>query len=668
MPRTRPCDGALLAAAALAAATAAPSLARAQGIVFTLPGLGPTSYTFTSTSLATFRTSNFDANGFDDNFLALTERYDSAFAAPPWRLQVRIDGFAPLGLRGDAPQCTPAACPNYLRGDLRLERLALRYQRGILTAELGDWYNVIGRGIAMSFRKVDPLGIDTTVRGGRAEIDVDRLTVRGFGGYVNPQNLDPITLAVNNDWGGYVARGPFDHWDPGAFFLQGSGDLRPGPDLIGGAEAALRLGPDEDVEVGLDAVHLHAPESLTRDFDVDVVGYRVSTPSLLDGALALHGEVHALRRTESVYRTRREMEGGATETVRGALSRESERFGRALYGSAQLTLGNWNALFEWKDYTNYLVSPDGSANEPRRIYSAAPSLEREDVQFRTNSNTRGGRVRVEHAFRPGPWTASFTAVANGFTEETDQDPWSEQGFGALHGYVTIRRRGRPASRTATPTPGAGGTQQGQGAGSASGGGDAGGGAVQSAATGGIAGGGARVASGDWQLTGALGYRHEYLLGARAGREAGAPDWQVAHGDVDVAFGLGADHSIEFRLDGRLERRWSDFLQREGRADYYTFFRGGLSVTWSFMDRLTVSAVGRVDTTNASLGRVQVNPDMTTSEFPVIYPAGEVRYMFIPGSTVRLFGGMTPGGRLCTGGVCRDVPPFQGAIAEVVLRI
>jgi hypothetical protein len=60
--------------------------------------------------------------------------------------------------------------------------------------------------------------------------------------------------------------------------------------------------------------------------------------------------------------------------------------------------------------------------------------------------------------------------------------------------------------------------------------------------------------------------------------------------------------------------------------------------------------------------------MTTSEFPVIYPAGEVRYMFIPGSTVRLFGGMTPGGRLCTGGVCRDVPPFQGAIAEVVLRI
>ena len=32
------------------------------------------------------------------------------------------------------------------------------------------------------------------------------------------------------------------------------------------------------------------------------------------------------------------------------------------------------------------------------------------------------------------------------------------------------------------------------------------------------------------------------------------------------------------------------------------------------------------------------------------------------------GGMTPGGRVCSGGVCRDVPLFQGAIGELVLRI
>ena len=36
--------------------------------------------------------------------------------------------------------------------------------------------------------------------------------------------------------------------------------------------------------------------------------------------------------------------------------------------------------------------------------------------------------------------------------------------------------------------------------------------------------------------------------------------------------------------------------------------------------------------------------------------------------IRVFGGMTPGGRVCSGGVCRDVPLFQGAVAELVLRI
>jgi hypothetical protein len=458
-------------------------------------------------------------------------------------------------------------------------------------------------------------------------------------------------MAVNHDWGGIVAAGPFSHLDPGGFFPQGNSTLRPGPDLIGGGEIAARLGPDEDIEVGVHALRAHFPEAVTRDFDVDVLGYRVQSPSLLDGALALHGEVHALRRTETVYR----IAPGTME--RGGVNRESERFGRALYASAQLTLGTWNTLVEWKDYTNFMLSPDGGGSDARRIYSAAPSLEREDVQFRTNSNTRGGRVRIEHAFRPGPWTASFTGASNGFTEENDQDPWSANGFGAVHGYVTVRRRGRPASRPATP----------DGGGGSSGGGEGGGG-ISSAATGGLAGSSPRVAGGDWQLTGALGYRHEFVLGPRGTREAGAPDWQIGHGDVDVSFGVGANHSLEFKLDGRLERRWSDFLH-DGEAGYYSYFRGGLAVTWSYTDRLTVSAVGRIDNTNQALGRQLINPiDNSRSDFPMFYPAGEIRYMFMPGSTVRLFGGMTPGGRLCTGGVCRDVPPFQGAIAEVVLRI
>lgn len=635
-----------------------PGFSSAQGIVFPLPGLGPTSYTFTSTTLGTFRTSNFDTNRYDDNVLTLTERYDSAFAAPPWRMQIRLDGSLPL-FAPDAPPCTMPGCQGYLRGDLRIERLALRYQQGLLTGEIGDYYTVIGRGIALSFRKVDPIGLDTTLRGARVEVDSERVTIRAFTGYANPQNLDPITLAVHHDWGGEVAVGNGTHLDVGGLIPHPRDTLRPGPDILGGGELSTRLGPDEDVELAAHALRVHFPESVTRDFDVDVIGYRVSVPSLFDGTLALYGEVHALRRIQWIYRLASEM------LSRGTLSRQTERFGRALYASAQWTAGNWNGLLEWKDYTNFFVSPDGSPNDPRRIYSAAPSLERDDVQFRTNANTRGGRMRIEHAFRPGPWTASFTAVATGFTEETDHDPWSPQGFGAVHGYFTIRRRSRATIRPVeSPTPrGTDASPQ-----PATPSNDSSGAMVQSATTGGIAGSGTRVASGDWLLIASVGYRHEFLLGPRQDRPAGDPDWQIVHGDIDVAFGMGANHSIDVRLDGRLERRWTDFLLRDATAGYYTFTRSGLSVTWSYMDRLTVALAGRVDSTNLALGRTIVNADGTRSDYPVIYPAGEVRYMFIPGSTVRLFVGMTPGGRLCTGGVCRDVPPFQGAIAEVVLRI
>ena len=142
------------------------------------------------------------------------------------------------------------------------------------------------------------------------------------------------------------------------------------------------------------------------------------------------------------------------ETARDAINtdritRENATYGRAVYASAQYVRGRWTAVLEWKDYTNFLVSPDGGAVDPRRVYSGAPSLEREDVQFRTNANTRGGRLRLEHSFRPSPWTLALNSVLNGFTEENDQDPWSANGFGAAHGYLTLRRRSRMPPPAAT---------------------------------------------------------------------------------------------------------------------------------------------------------------------------------------------------------------------------
>ena len=92
-----------------------------------------------------------------------TERYDSALTSGPFRLQLRLDAFAPLLTTPvNSAVCAVPGC-DYLRPDLRLERLQLRYHSGPFTIEAGDVYTVIGRGIALAFRKVDQLGIDTAI-------------------------------------------------------------------------------------------------------------------------------------------------------------------------------------------------------------------------------------------------------------------------------------------------------------------------------------------------------------------------------------------------------------------------------------------------------------------------------------------------------------------------
>ena len=52
----------------------------------------------------------------------------------------------------------------------------------------------------------------------------------------------------------------------------------------------------------------------------------------------------------------------------------------------------------------------------------------------------------------------------------------------------------------------------------------------------------------------------------------------------------------------------------------------------------------------------------------MYPSIEFRYNFDPSNSIRLFVGQTPGGLICSGGVCRQVPPFEGGLLELVLRL
>ncbi len=630
-----------------------------------MPGLGRTAFSFTNTSIVRYRGNNFDLNTHDDRFLSLTERLDFTAQAAPWRLYARLDGFSPLLHDTSCSSEVDSLC--YLRSNYRPERVQLRYQRGEITLEGGDFYQVFGRGVSLAFRKVDPIGLDTTLRGGRFEYERDRLTVRGFGGLANPQNLDPISLGIFAD---------------------------PTDVLVGGS-ASARVGADADIELSGHALHVEFERlgDARRQDTVDVAGWRVEFPSLLDGDLSLYGEANVLRRQIRIGDA--SLDRGTPTVIRP---------GRGVYVSAQLQRGRWTFLTEWKDYTHYVVAPTESANSsPRdvaRVYSTAPSLERDDQRIFTNANTRGARLRIDYSPRPSPWIFTVNSVLYGWAESSNFDgspidPWdAHEGYLTTHSYFAVRRRSRPvispqrspadaASPAANPGAAASSSAAAGGANITAGG--LGGGSVT------------RVSRGDFNLIASVGYRREFHAGTQqveAGSDpthrAGEIKHESLQADFDIAFPVGRNDSLELRIDHRFERNftfdplrgsiftpclWTSAAPGETRTDNCVLgSRGGISLSWSHGLPLVVSAMVRWD--NTSRGATDNN--LFDSPFgrsggmqprlPTLYPAAELRWNFTISNFVRLFAGMTPGGRVCSGGVCRDVPLFQGAIAEVVLRI
>lgn len=636
----------------------APSMAGAQGLVARLPGLGPTSFAVTSTSLLRYRHLNFDSNIHDDEFFSLTERLDLSATAAPWRLYMRVDTFTPWNQDTSCTADTASLC--YLRSNYRPgsydslgsslpERLSLRYQHGDVTFELGDYYQVFGRGIALSFRKVDPIGLDTALRGGRFEFEHGRLTARAFAGLSNPQNLDPISLSIFED----------------------------PTDLLVGGETTVRLGPDEDIEMSGHVVHANferLADSRHQD-NVTVMGWRISVPSLLDGNLSLYGEVDVLTR----------------ESRTGAASEDSSRGpgiitnGRAVYGSAQLTRGAFTILAEFKDYTHYLLAPTEAGNtSPRdvaRVYSQAPSLERDDQRLFSNSNVRGARVRVDYNRRGSPWILTFNSVLYGWADATDSlgtplDPWdAEHGYITSHTYFGIRHRARvPMS---APAPRRGAEQSGPST-TAQAPGNAGGANITAGGTSGAT--GQRVARGDFNLLATVGYRREFHAGTAHTEPGAEPEFQAGdikhesiQADVDIAFPVGANDSIELRVDNRFERNFTfDRLTGFDLGQLLAGVRGGVALSWSHGLPLVVSAGLRWDNTSRPVGEASLGDQpfgmLTPNRLPTLYPNLEVRWNFTMSNFLRVFAGMTPGGRVCSGGVCRDVPLFQGAVAELVIRL
>lgn len=82
---------------------------------------------------------------------------------------------------------------NQYRNSIYPAKLWLSYNSPGLEVTAGDAYVQFGRGLILSMRKIDELGLDTTVRGGKIAWQADPFAVTVVAGFANPSRVDEAT-------------------------------------------------------------------------------------------------------------------------------------------------------------------------------------------------------------------------------------------------------------------------------------------------------------------------------------------------------------------------------------------------------------------------------------------------------------------------------------------
>ena len=150
---------------------------------------------------------NEGAHGDDDNFLMFRNIFYFQTRCAEFDTGIRFDTTlfhyppkrVPLEEFTWSETANGYTLLNY-NHDFRLERIHGGFQVGRLHVTVGDFYATFGRGIALALAKVDDVGLDTGILGGRADYQVgDTLTVTVLGGVVNALNIDPVTHQVLED-------------------------------------------------------------------------------------------------------------------------------------------------------------------------------------------------------------------------------------------------------------------------------------------------------------------------------------------------------------------------------------------------------------------------------------------------------------------------------------
>jgi peroxiredoxin len=336
----------------------------------------------------------------DDRVYGIFNRLSVNAVHDPFRLGIRADSTVFPGY-----ECVNGDC-NW-EDDHRIERYWMHYKNRRLEVRGGDFYHSMGRGLVFSIRKIDELGVDTTVRGGFARGSLGPVKLTGFGGLSNIQNIDTV-------------------------FNLG---LIPDPDdLVAGGEAAVAL--PGNLSVGVRSVYVdYVDEKQISDKKDLVVGANFSAPELTEN-VSFYVETAFINKYEALR----------------VIDKKLDKSGYALYSSLSVRpVEGLAILLEGKAYSRFEVRNPYSpyALELPTLYHEPPTLERFDQQVPGNRNSVGGRLRVEYYLKDQSLLLYMNAVGYSFALEGVEkdferyewiDSFGDKGNWMMHAYAGFEKR------------------------------------------------------------------------------------------------------------------------------------------------------------------------------------------------------------------------------------
>ncbi len=289
-------------------------------------------------------------------------------------------------------------------------KLYASYKIPGLELSAGDSYAQLGRGLVLSLRKVDELGIDTTAFGGKVVLQKDPASFTMVAGFLNPSRVDEPTgralflpKALENE-----ARQPLFGSDR---VVAGQIQLGRGLPVVLSTNVAhfTKCSPfryDERGNVVDGAFDKPFGSCETRD----VSEWLASLPKNLSPTLAAASILNASQTLEipSLFDTGSLYVEAAIQKREGETGREAGLNGNALYAALTTNKGPLTNTLEVKSYRNYF-NVAGSVNVTKAsafanlAYSAVPTIEPiiSDTMFGFyNACVNGARDRVDARLSP----------------------------------------------------------------------------------------------------------------------------------------------------------------------------------------------------------------------------------------------------------------------------